>query len=187
MDALTVLHGRTSVSKLGLPAPTPKQCEALVLAAVRAADHGNLKPWRFLFIEGEGLDDLGEVFVNAALKAKPDSSAAELERFNNMPKRAPMIAVVIAVCHEDHPKVPVLEQIISAGAAAQNLITAAYSMGLGAMWRTGEMAYDDYVKTSLGLNAHEKIVGLIYLGTPLKPIEAAKPVSPHDFFSAWPG
>lgn len=185
MDALTVLQQRVSVSRLDAPAPTKAQRDALLLAAVRAADHGNLKPWRFLFIEGEGLKRLGELFVRVALANKPESSAAELERFKNMPKRAPMIAVAIAVCQE-HPKVPIIEQVISAGAATQNLITAAYALGLGAMWRTGEMAYDQQVMAELGLSQHEKIVGFIYLGTPIAPLGVAKLSRPEDFFSIWP-
>lgn len=185
MDALAVLHQRVSVSKLCAPAPTKEQRDALILAAARAADHGNLKPWRFLFIEGDGLDRLGELFARVALANKPESSSAELERFKNMPKRAPMIIVSIAVCH-DHPKVPTIEQLLSAAAATQNLITAAYALGLGAMWRTGEMAYDEQIMAELGLSENEKIVGFVYMGTPVVPLSTAKAVQPEDFFETWP-
>lgn len=185
MDALAVLQQRVSVGKLTEPAPTQAQREVMIRAAVRAADHGNLQPWRFLFIEGEGLDRLGELFARVALSNKPESSAAELERFKNMPKRAPMIVVSIAACQE-HPKIPLIEQHLSAGAATQNLITAAYALGLGAIWRTGEMAYDSQIMTELGLGEHEKIVGFIYLGTPIDPLGAAKPVTPERFFGVWP-
>lgn len=185
MDALAALQERVSVAKLTEPAPTPEQCEAMVRAALRAADHGNLQPWRFLLIEGEGLERLGELFARVALINKPESSAVELERFKNMPKRAPMVVVSIAVCQE-HPKIPAIEQHLSAGAATQNLINAAYALGLGAIWRTGDMAYDAQVMAGLGLAVHEKIVGFIYLGTPVEPLGVPKPVVPQGFFATWP-
>ena len=57
-----------------------------------------------------------------------------------------------------------IEQVLSAGAVAQNILNAAHALGYGAIWRTGEMAYDDRVKTGLGLARPDKIVGFIYVG-----------------------
>lgn len=184
MDAIRVLHERTSASKLTFPAPTQDQCRVLVRAALRAADHGNLRPWRFLAIEAEGLNALGDLFVRVAAEKNPDITDVERERFQKMPSRAPMIMVVIAKCQE-HPKIPVNEQLLSAGAAAQNILTAAYALGLGAIWRTGDMAYDSRVAQALGLQAGEVIIGFIYLGTPVNPPTPPRSVNPDDFFSIW--
>ena len=41
---------------------------------------------------------------------------------------------------------------------------AAHALGLGAIWRTGDMAYDPIVANGLGLSDQDKIVGFIYLG-----------------------
>jgi len=186
MDALTALHQRVSVPRLTEPAPTPEQCHGLIKAALRAADHGNLQPWRFLVIEGDGLIQLGELFARVGMLNNPQLSDTEVDRFKSMPKRAPMIIVSIAVCQE-HPKVPIIEQVISAGAATQNLITAAFAMGLGAVWRTGDLAYDPQIMAGLGLKTDEKIVGFVYLGTPLTPAGAPKSALPEDFFTVWSG
>jgi nitroreductase len=185
MDAIEALQQRVSAPRLGLPAPTQAQREAMLKAAMRAADHGNLRPWRFLFVEGEGLDQLGESFLKAAQAGNKELTEPEAERFLAMPKRAPLICIVIAKCQE-HPKVPQLEQLISAGAAAQNLINAAFALGVGAVWRTGDMAYDALVKTDLGLTSGEEIVGFIYLGTPLKPLGSPRAAQLEEFFSDWP-
>src|SRR5882762_3431616 len=48
-------------------------------------------------------------------------------------------------------KIPDIEQILSAGAAAQNILLATHAQGFGAMWKTGASAYDDFVKSALGL------------------------------------
>ncbi|MEK9823587.1 MAG: nitroreductase family protein, partial [Gammaproteobacteria bacterium] len=67
-------------------------------------------------------------------------------------------------CITEHPKVPEVEQVLSAGAVAQNMLIAAHALGLGAMWRTGSMAYDAIVNEGLGLAANEQVVGYLYLG-----------------------
>jgi nitroreductase len=188
MDAIAALHQRVSQSRLQAPAPNAEQLEILIRAAIRAADHGNLQPWRFLIIEGEGLVKLGQLFAKRAAMKDTDISQAQLDRFKSMPLRAPMIIVAIAKC-QAHPKVPKIEQLIAAGAAAQNLINASFALGLGAIWRTGDMAYDDGIKQALGLVTNEmldeQIVGFIYIGTAASNAAPPRELNPGDFFTAW--
>ncbi len=185
MIASEALQNRVSCSRLTAPAPSHIQQQALFLAAQRAADHGHLRPWRFLTIESEGLNKLGDLFLAAALKNDSELSEPLQEKFRAMPNRAPMVVVVI-VKHQAHPKVPKLEQTMSAAAAAQNIITAAFAEGLGAMWRTGAMATSKHVAEGLGLADHEQIIGFIYLGTPVKPLILPKIQPVETLVSAWP-
>jgi nitroreductase len=185
MNALDALLQRVSVSKLTEPAPAQSQREAIFGAALRAADHGRLRPWRFLVIEGDAREQLGALYATAGLENNPATPAEALERARQLPLRAPLIVVVIASCVE-HPKVPEIEQVISAGAAAQNMITAAYALGVGAIWRTGEFAYHPSVGRGLGLAPHEKIVGYLYLGTPVGAMGEVPKLLLKDFFSTWP-
>lgn len=184
MDAIDMLLQRVSVAKVTEPGPTPEQCRILVSAALRAADHGSLQPWRFLFIEGAGRERLGDLFVQAASAGQPLSDAAQ-ERFRAMPLRAPTLVVAIARC-QDHPKVPHSEQAYAAAAAVQNLINAAYALGLGAIWRTGELAYNVQVAQGLGLQVGESIMGFVYLGAPINSPELPKSSPPEAFFQYWP-
>lgn len=165
MDAISALTNRVSIAKLEQPGPTPEQWQILLNAALRAADHGQLRPWRFLTIEGEAREALGKLYCQAALAADESLSSGQQQKFEAMPMRAPAVLVIIASC-KPHPKVPKQEQIISAGAAAQNIINAAFALGLGAMWRTGDMAYSEQVRQGLGLTADEELIGYIYLGSP---------------------
>jgi len=185
MDAITALHQRVSTPRLTAPAPTPEQLDLLFNAAMRAADHGNMRPWRFLIVEGEGLARLGELFARVATANNPDITQSELDRCHAMAQRAPMIIISIARCRPN-PKVPHIEQIIAAGAATQNLLNAAFATNVGAVWRTGDMAYDPAVKEGLGLTEGEEIIGFIYMGTPTVPPHAPREQNPADFFSAWP-
>ncbi|MDO6513020.1 MULTISPECIES: nitroreductase family protein [unclassified Neptuniibacter] len=167
MDALELLHNRVSCPALAEPGPTKAQLDNIYQAALRAPDHGAIRPWRFLTITGSSRERLGELFLQAALADNSELAPERQEKTRKMPLRAPTLIVVIAaVC--DHPKVPQLEQEVSAGCAAQNIILAAHAQGVGAMWRTGEMAYHPLVKSGLGVKEEETIIGYIYLGTAKK-------------------
>ena len=75
-----------------------------------------------------------------------------------------MIAVVSRAA--PHVKIPEWEQVLSAGAAAMNLVLAAHALGYGASWMTEWYAYDRGVLDALGLAAHERIAGFIHIGRP---------------------
>ena len=184
MDALHLLQNRVSITKLVAPAPNAVQLLEVFKAANRAPDHGKLKPWRFLVIEGSGLDSLSNVLVDALVAANPDVSATVLEKTRNMPFRAPMIIVAIARCSE-HPKVPKQEQMLASAAATQNLLNALFVMGFGAVWRTGELAYNERVKSALGLNREEEIVGFVYVGSPQGEIPAPSHEDVKAIFTNW--
>lgn len=183
-DVPKVIQQRVSVPRLGGKAPATTVRREIYKAALRVPDHAQLKPWRFLEIEDQNRDDLGELFAKA-LKAKdPDVTNVKLVKTRAKPLRAPLIVVVIASPTE-HPKVPEIEQILSAGCAAQNILLASHALGIGAMWRTGSMAYDPIVREGLGLADSESIVGYLYLGEPQGNVRSAPQLDPSDYFSSW--
>lgn len=164
MDALTALQTRVSVSRVRAPAPDHQTLQQIIKAGLRTADHGLLKPWRFLTVQGDSLNKLAELFVNAVLADSPDTGEAELNNIRSKALRAPLILIGIA-SPKDHPKVPVAEQHLSTGGALQNMLTAAHALNIGAIWRTGPMAGHPVVRQGLGLADHETIIGFIYMGT----------------------
>ncbi len=184
MDALDALFNRVSVARLGEPAPTPEQRELLLRAALRAPDHGQLRPWRFLTIEGAAREQLGELFVRAQLARDPQAPAAVLDKARAMPLRAPLLVAVIA-CIREHPKVPASEQLLAAGCAAHGILLAAHALGLGAIWRTGELSHDATVHAGLGLAGNEQLLGFLYLGTPQGELRKPQPLEPAEFVAAW--
>jgi len=185
MDALTALHGRVSENRLSEPAPTMAQREALFAAALRAPDHGWLRPWRFVCIEGAARDRLGDLFAKALLQKDPNTNSTALERARSLPLRAPLLVVVIARLHS--PRMPEIEQLLSAGCAAHAIVLAAHAQGIGAIWRTGELAYEAAVMQGLGLDEHERIVGFIYLGTVTGERRSPPLLNTADFVSDWMG
>ena len=185
MDGLQLLQNRVSITKLDAPAPNEQQLRAVFGAASRAPDHGKLQPWRFLVIEGEGLEKLSSVFVDALVKSNPGVSQSVVEKTKNMPFRAPMIIAAIAKCL-DHPKVPRQEQLLACAAATQNILNALFALKFGAVWRTGDLAYNADVKQALGLNAAEELIGFIYVGSPVGDIPAPPQADIASIFAPWP-
>ncbi|TBU73438.1 NAD(P)H nitroreductase [Pseudomonas daroniae] len=186
MDALDALINRVSVPRLVEPAPTAAQREQLFRAALRAPDHGQLRPWRFLTIEGEARHALGKLYAEALAAKSAEVSEEALAKARNMPLRAPLLVVVIARVQE-HPKVPAQEQVLAAGCAAHGILLAAHAQGIGAVWRTGELSHDRHVDAGLGLAANERIVGYLYLGTPERELRTPPQLAVEDYVSAWPG
>lgn len=186
MDALFALHNRVSSGKLIDPPPSAGQRENIYRAALRAADHGCLRPWRFLEIEGDARERLGQVYLRAMEQSEGPLSEAKREKTLAMPLRAPLVLVAITTL-QDHPKVPHIEQRQSTAGAVQAMITAAFAEGVGAYWRTGPLASDPLVAEGLGLAPNERIEGFIYLGTPKKPPREAPDLALADFFSSWTG
>lgn len=185
MDALDALLQRQSCNKLTEPAPNPAQWQVIQQAALRAPDHARLRPWRFLVIDGAGRERLGELMVALLLEDKPGASLDEQQRARAKPLRAPMIVVAIAST-QTHPKVPAMEQVLSAGCAVHAMLLAAFAQGLGGIWRTGPLASDTRLHAGLGMTAGETIVGFLYLGTPDGSPAAVTRPQPEAHFTAWP-
>src|SRR5262245_55417343 len=164
MEAMELLLTRYSAAKLGTPAPSKEAVEAMLGAAARAPDHGRLQPWRLLLIEGDARRSFGEILAESLARRNPAGGEQALAREREKGLRAPLILVVATRCDRS-AKIPVVEQIVSAGCAAHSLMLAAFAQELGAMWRTGEAAYDEMVKSALGLDSDDLIVGFIYVGT----------------------
>ena len=162
MTGIELLLQRQSNPLVTSPAPDTRELEIILSAGMRAPDHACLQPWHFTVIEGEGLKRLSELYV-----ASSDQQSANIEKISKMPFRAPMI-IVISSNYTEHEKVPFQEQLITAGCCAHAMQMASFSLGFGAMWRTGDLAYNPQVKKGLGVNEQDEIVGFLYIGTPCK-------------------
>jgi nitroreductase len=187
MSAIEALHTRESAARLQEPAPDDAALQTILQAALRAPDHGRLRPWRFIAIRGDALTRFGDVLAETLSARMPDASPEMLTRERAKALRAPLI-IAVAARVQQGGKIPEIEQILSTGAAAQNIMLAAHALGYGAMWKTGDPAYDPRVKRALGLEESDAIVAFLYLGTntgPARPAGTRPAVA--DFLSEWRG
>lgn len=188
MPSLDLLNQRRSTPsrQLGLPGPSAEQIRQMLTAAMRVPDHGKLAPWRFLSIQGDARLALGQFLGERALALDPAVPPAALEKDRQRFAHAPLILTVIAT-PKAHPKVPEIEQILSAGSVCFALLQAAQALGFAAQWLTGWAAYDDAVKAHLGLLDGELIAGFIHVGTAQDAVPERLRPELDAHFSAWEG
>lgn len=185
MDAIDALTHRVSGSDLVEPAPDELELHSILSAAARAPDHGRLRPWRFTVMRGDARKRLGLLLAHAYQRRHPDATPVQIEKEASRPLRAPLVVAVGAKV--DHAcNIPAIEQILSAGAAAQNIMVAAFALGFGCAWKTGEAAYDPDIKAAFGLDPTDTIVGFLYLGTNKSAPPPAKPVDLSNHVVEWP-
>lgn len=186
MDALELLIGRESATKLTSPGPDQEALEKMFQSALRAPDHGRLRPWRFVVVPEEKRERFGELMADCLRRMEPNAPADALQRERDKAMRAPVIVVAAATVQRGH-KIPDVEQIASAAAATENIMLAARALGYGAMWKTGAPAYDAQVKQALGLDPDNEIMGFLYLGTQVGGGSPAARPSVGDLVSVWQG
>ncbi|MGC1778990.1 MAG: nitroreductase [Xanthobacteraceae bacterium] len=171
-DALKLLTTRRSFKpvELGGPPPSPAEIDQLLTIASRVPDHGKLAPWRFIVFEGDARRAAGDVIAAAFAAKYPDAKPEHIEAERMRLTRAPLVVAVVSRAAA-HVKIPEWEQVLSAGAAAMNLVLAAHALGFGASWITEWYAYDRGVLDAFGLTPHERIAGFVHIGRPPGPPE----------------
>ena len=171
-STLEMLKARRSVKPMDLrdPGPTGAEIDTLLTIASRVPDHGKLAPWRFIVFEGEARRRAGDIIATAFTANRPDATEDQIAFERQRLARAPLVIAVVSRA-APHVKIPEWEQLMSAGAAAMNLVIAANALGYAASWLTEWYAYDRAVIDRFGLAPHERIVGFVHIGTPVKAIE----------------
>jgi nitroreductase len=160
---------RRSVGQVTQEEPTREQIERLLEAATYAPSHHVTEPWHFFVVTGAAREGLGHVMAASLSMRMEDRSSekarVQLLRERNKPLRAPVIITVAMMGLKNMPGLMV-ENIEAAGAAVQNMLLAAQEMGLATLWRTGDTAYDPFVKSWFGMDPEDHIVGFVYVGFP---------------------
>ena len=159
---LDQLLARRSVGPLQEPAPEGADLDLILDAGLRAPDHGKLRPWRFVVIRGEARLAFGELLAEASAKRDPANGAALGERYRAWVRRMPMLIAVGATVKSGN--IPEIEQLLSASAAAMNMLNAVHLLGYGGMWVTGANTYDPVVNAALGFEAPSRLIGLLTVG-----------------------
>ncbi len=177
------IHHRQSIGHLVEPAPNQAQLEQAFQAALTAPDHHRLKPTHFIVVNGEQRQAFGELLAQA-IQDLGETDQAQIDRVKHHPLRAPLLVLAVTK-FQDHPKVPHFEQILSTGAAVQNLLLTLQAQGFGAIWRSGAVVESKLLKTALGLNEQDLISGIVYVGSITKPIAPRAEQSTVEYVSYW--
>ncbi|MDP4003596.1 nitroreductase [Methylobacterium sp. NEAU K] len=164
-ETLDLLKTRRSVPPplLDGPGPDRAQLETILTVASRVPDHGKLAPWRFIVVAGEARERVGAIIAATFAADNPDAAPERLAQERGRLMHAP-VAIAIVSRAGPHVKIPEWEQVLSAGAAAMNLVVAANASGFATSWLTEWFAYDRRVLDALGLAPTEKLAGFVHVG-----------------------
>ena len=176
--AVALLRRRRSVPPLTMtgPGPTPDEMATILSLASRVPDHGKLAPWRFIVFEGEGRARAGEIIAAVHAGHEPGATPERLALERRRLSHAPAVVAVVSRA-APHAKIPEWEQLMSAGAAAMNLVVAANALGFVTAWLTEWFSYDAEVAAAMGLAPHERFAGFVHIGRPTVTVEdRARPV-----------
>ncbi|KQY83099.1 nitroreductase [Paenibacillus sp. Root52] len=152
---IEAIKNRRTVKKFKKDAvPTDKIIE-LLDAAVWAPNHKLREPWRFLLFTGDGRNKLAQAI---------DAEMGEDNKFSANIKQVP--AVMLVVLEEDPRQNIWDEDFAAVSALVQNFLLAAWSEEIGTFWVTKPFLYAPKFRKPLGIEAGEKIIGMIYMGYP---------------------
>lgn len=185
-NPLQFLLDRHSVPSRQLIAPAPDDAtlRELLAAAIRVPDHGTLVPFRLIKLEGEAKRRFGERLAAIAQRRQPDLPEAKLDKERKRYTYAPLVIAVIARIDESG-RIPGIEQRLSAGCVAHNILLGAQALGFGAQWLTSWAAYDREAAAVLGLTEHEHVIGFVHIGTPKIAVPDRKRPALDDLLTTW--
>ncbi|MFI3258727.1 MAG: nitroreductase family protein [Rikenellaceae bacterium] len=148
--ALENIMTRSSVRSYTTQAVEAEKVDLMLKAAMAAPTAGNKQPWQFVVIENrEVLDTLPTIIGGAKMAARAQ--------------------LAIAVCG-DTPRSMGDYWIQDCSAATQNILLAAHSMGLGAVWCGAHSSSDDKriepIRELLGLPENVTALSVIVIGYP---------------------
>ena len=164
--ALSFLSNRRSrpAKLFSLPVPSRDQLTEILTAAIRVPDHGKLEPWRLIVVQGAAFKRLASL---AEARAGELGGDAEMAAKGRGQYDLGKLAVVVIASPRPSPKIPAIEQLMSAAALCFGIVNAAEAAGWGACWLTGWPAHDaSFAARAFGCTEGETVAGIIHIGTP---------------------
>ncbi len=179
MDLLDGIDSLRSVRRFSPERIEPRKIKKILRAATMAASSSNSQPWHFVVVTKEQVKiDLGEIFLKTwlshvqslAINARSNRIRLIYKESTSMLRHTRAIPLLIIACL-DMDKASRIPEAMYASIypAVQNLMLAAWSLGIGSCLTTnGTSKLRGEVKSRelLGIPANVKIAATIYLGYP---------------------
>ena len=163
VDFLSTRRSRPA-KQFTLPVPDRAALTEILTLATRVPDHGKLEPWRLIVLQGAAFARIADLAEARALELSGDAEMAAKGRGQyDMAK----LAVVVIASPKPSPKVPAVEQAMSAAALCLGIVNAAEAAGWGASWLTGWPSHDaTFAARAFGCEGGETVAGIVHIGTP---------------------
>lgn len=196
METIEAISNRRSIRKF-LDKPIPQDIvEKIMHAGIMAPSAKNRQPWRFVVVEKEKQDMLQAMRKGIEREKTEESLLPHSQEFiagaeftAKIMQQAPITIFVLNSLEEALFSYKSMEEnfyhmsnIQSIGAAIENMLLAAYDLGLGGLWICDiDFAYTELLKW---LDTNEQLVAAVALGyTDENP--APRPRKEITFLSTW--
>jgi len=168
--ALTLITSRQNIlpKRLAGPGPSAEQVNDMFRAAAAAPDHGEVMPWRFVLVPSDKRALLADAFGQALMARDVSATPEQIEQAREKAFRAPFLALSIARLGPCEPDIDPLERMVSVGAAIQNFLLCAHSMGFGSSLTSGQAMRSGKLRQLFQLTEGEQAVCCINVGTVVK-------------------
>lgn len=186
MTPMDMLLTRASTDHLAEPAPSDAQLSEVLAAAMRAPDHGKLRPWRYVVIRDDARPVLAERIVASMQRMDAEAPDFKIEKRRKRFSTMPLILALGMHLRPDH-KIPLWEQEMAVAAAAMNVLNALHATGFGGVWVSGDVVDDPVLAEELGLPAPHRLAGFLFIGTPEGEQHTPKRPDPAEFTASWTG
>ena len=136
--------------------------EEIITNGTWAPNHKRTEPWRFVVLEGEHHQALGNFMVDYYKEHLTPEQFPEsrYESTRAYPNNATIIAIIFQ--RSKRIQIPEWEEIAAISCAIQNIWLSCTTKGIGGYWDTSGAAID-YGNT-LDLSDNERCLGLFYMG-----------------------
>jgi nitroreductase len=167
IEAFDMLSLRYSVGPkfLAPPAPTAAQWQRAAQLALRAPDHGGLRPFRFVIVGDRQRPALAELFVRDAIRR--GHAAAEVDKARSRAFNGPGLVALVGRVRDGVAEVPIHEQWLCIGAALMNFLNALHLMGFGAKALSGASVVDPEIRSAF-CGDGETLVSWVVAGRPTR-------------------
>jgi len=183
---LAALLGRHSIGPRWMvaPGPSPAQLAQAVQAALRAPNHGRLRPWRVVTVSEDQRPALAVLFEQFARDDGKSEEEVTIER--DRAWNGPVLVAWVARIDDSVAKVPPHEQWICVGGAMSNFMNALHFMGFGAKILSGRKCQHPALVQAF-CEEGEQLVGFTCIGTPTRGLEPREADEAAPLLSNWPG
>jgi len=145
------------------PFPSRAELEAILTVALRVPDHGKLEPWRLVVLDRAALARLADLAEARAVALGGD--AEKIGKGRGQFDKG-LLAVAVISSPKSHDKIPVTEQMLSAGALCFAVLLAAEAAGWGANWLSGWPSHDAaFAAQAFGCTGAETVAGIVHIAT----------------------
>ncbi len=192
MEVFSVINSRRSIRRFKPDLVSREAIIKMLDAANKAPSATNKQPWSFIVLEAKNISELTKISEEAfderfggmpkeeaekklsRLSLYEDDKYEGLNRFYRTLGGAPVVIVVTAKFGDsDYDS---MLNTASASAAVQNLLLAAWDLGLGSCWMMGPLQKrNEEIHNLLAIPKNEHIIAIVPVGYPDKiPAEPQK-------------